>query len=122
MPSPSSPLCVGRPDVPARARAVHGGRPRGPLALAPCLVLALQLGLSALWLARESHHECQGEGCPICRTMAQVARVAGRGALPAGPAPRPVGLPAPASVLAIVACCVTLARKTPIDLGVRLDI
>ena len=82
-----------------------------------CLVLALQLGLSALWLARESHHECQGEGCPICRTMAQVARVAGRGALP-----RPVGLPAPASVLAIVACCVTLARKTPIDLGVRLDI
>ena len=118
MPSPSSPLRVGRPDVPARARAVHGGRPRGPLALVLCLVLALQLGLSALWLARESHHECQGEG----RTMAQVARVAGRGALPAGPAPRPVGLPAPASVLAIVACCVTLARKTPIDLGVRLDI
>lgn len=122
MPSPSSPLCVGRPDVPARARAVHGGRPRGPLALALCLVLALQLGLSALWLARESHHECQGEDCPICRTIAQVARTASKGALPAGPAPRPVTLPLFAPVLAAAAYRVTLARKTPIDLGVRLDI
>lgn len=121
MPSPASrPVPHGRAPFASWRDARHGAGRIAAFAL--CLVLALQLGLSALWLARESHHECQGEGCPICRTMAQVARVAGRGALPAGPAPRPVGLPAPASVLAIVACCVALARKTPIDLGVRLDI
>ena len=42
-----------------------------------CVGLVIALSVSVFFIAHEAHHDCRGEDCPICETIAVNVRLLG---------------------------------------------
>lgn len=83
-------------------------------------LVLMALAMPLVFMAAESHHDCTGDGCAVCRVLAAVGQLEQEGMTPAGrglEAPRVCFLPA----LSLVPVILLLGAQTPVSLWDRMD-
>ena len=89
-------------------------------AIAVALALAAWSPLSSAALAASAHHDCPGDGCPVCQLMGAIAHASTQQADVAHP-PSPPRSPAAPTTAPAPATCDAPRADTLVSLKVRLD-